>query len=166
MKEIFKDVMKYESMYQVSNLGRVRSMKRKGVLNDRILKQGKDANGYFLVNLSKDGIQKSFKVHQLVAVAFLNHVPDGYKSLIVDHIDNNKLNNKLDNLQLTTARNNTSKDAIGTSIYTGVSWYKKTNKWMASISINGKVKNLGYFYSEIDAHNKYKDILESLKDFN
>ena len=161
-EEIFKTVKGYEGQYEVSDLGRVKSLKRRNA-GERILKGSIDFNGYTNVTLHKDRKQKSRTVHQLVAEAFLNHTPNGYKGLIVDHGDNNRLNNRLDNLFLRTARENTSKDKKGgTSIFTGVSWDKKSNKWRAEIRINVKRKYLGLFKCELKAAEAYNLALKQL----
>ena len=141
--------------YQVSNLGRVKSLKWG---KERILKQVVDGNGYLIVNPNS----KTKKVHKLVAEAFLNHKPDGY-NVVVDHIDNDKLNNRLDNLQLISARENCSKDQKGySSKYIGVHWDKSTEKWFSSIQINGKQKYLGRFTNELDASEAYQTALSNL----
>lgn len=168
MKEIWKDIPEYEGYYQVSNLGNVKSVSRIVYRKDgkiqtfkeRILKPAKSKN-YLCVILYKNKIRKNIKVHQLVAMAFLNHIPCGHK-IVVDHIDNDKLNNKVENLQLTTNRHNTSKDKKGTSKYTGVCWRKARQKWRARIAINGKLKHLGYFENELDAHEAYQDKLKEI----
>jgi hypothetical protein len=104
--EVWKDVPNYVGLYKVSNIGRVKSAINGFI---RVLKPGVDGRGYYTVALTKSGKAKTFKVHQLVAMAFLNHVPCGY-ILVVDHIDNNKLNNNLENLQLITQSENCTKD--------------------------------------------------------
>ena len=158
MEEVWKSIKGYEGFYEVSNLGRVKSFK--GV-NERILKTC-ISNGYEKVNLSKDCKPKSFRIYILLAIAFLNHNPNGY-SIIVDHIDNNKLNNNLENLQLITSRENSSKDRKGfTSKYTGVSWCKTGSKWRSSICINGVKKSLGSFINELEASNAYQTALKGL----
>tara|TARA_R110002050_G_C8577260_1_gene483283 strand:+ start:32 stop:514 length:483 start_codon:yes stop_codon:yes gene_type:complete len=155
--EIYKDIKGYEGMYQVSNLGNVKSLKRKGCLKDRMLKGTINNLGYSVYNFS--GKQK--KTHQLVAIAFLNHTPNGYNGLVVDHIDSNRLNNELSNLQLISQRLNTSKDKKNcSSKYTGVCWCKRSSKWLSSIRIKGKSKSLGYFTNELDASNKYQEALK------
>ena len=119
MKEIWKDIESYEGLYQVSSLGRVKSLKYN---KQRILKTPSDAYGYSVCNLSLNGKQKIFKVHKLVAIAFLNHTPNGH-NMVVDHINNLKIDNRLENLQLTSQRENTSKDKKkGSSKYVGVYW--------------------------------------------
>ena len=163
MKEIWKDVLGYEGLYQVSDYGNVKSLSRtitKGnityVTKDKILKQSVDSVGYPYVNLSDYKKQKTFRIHQLVAVAFLNHTPDKHKGLVIDHIDGNKLNNMTTNLQLITNKENTSKDRKNkTSKYTGVSWHKQSNKWLAQFRENGSVKYLGTFETEEEARDAY-----------
>ena len=169
MEEIFKDVKGYEGLYQVSNLGNVKSLERfindgKGglrVLRERFLKAGASKTGYYTVALHKNKVQKSFNVHQLVAIAFLNHVPDGHY-IVVDHIDENTLNNRFDNLQLITNRENRVRSinkSKTSSQYVGVCWAKASNKWLSYIKINGKTKHLGLFTDELDAHEAYQKAL-------
>jgi hypothetical protein len=158
-EEIFKDVKGYEGLYQVSNLGRVKSLKYN---KERILKLIPDAYGYYRCNLCSNGKPKQFNVHILVAMAFLGHKSNGYK-IVVDHIDNNEKNNRLDNLQLITHRENISKDIKGcSSKYVGVTWNKAKSKWQAQIMINGKLKYLGYFTNEIEAAEAYQLTLKNL----
>ena len=95
-------------------------------------------------------------------MAFLNHTPNGNK-LVVDHINDDKTDNRLDNLQVVTQRINTCKTQDRyTSNYKGVSLYKRTNKWISKININGKLIHLGYFNCELSAalayQNKIKEI--------
>jgi hypothetical protein len=158
MQEIFKDIPDYEGIYLVSNLGNVKSLK---FGKERILSKGLDGHGYYNVTLFKDGNPKTFTIHQLVAMVFLNHKPNG-NTIVVDHIDNNKLNNRLDNLQIISQRKNTSKDKKGTSKYTGVYWYKNRCKWRAEIKILGKIKYLGCFETELDAHLSYQNALKQI----
>lgn len=100
MEEKWKDILGYEGLYQISNLGRVKSLERTDSLNriveEKILKPRKDKGGYLMVNLSKDGKLKTFKVHRLVALHFLPN-PNNYTE--VNHIDENKENNAVSNLE-------------------------------------------------------------------
>jgi hypothetical protein len=170
--EEWRDVPGYEGLYQVSNLGRVKSLPKSGSggHNGKLLRMncvGKIGKSYLAVILSKNKKTKSFKVHKLVAMAFLNHKPDGTHKLCVDHRDNDKLNNKLENLQLITARENTTKDKKeGTSKYLGVSWKKNANKWKAQIEINRKVIHLGQFLKEEDASKVYQLALKNIDLFD
>jgi hypothetical protein len=161
-KEIFKDIPNYEGTYQVSNLGNVKSLGNEKTRKERILKPADNGHGYYRVNLCKEGKKKTMKVHVLVAMAFLNHNPDGTHRICVDHINNNPLDNRVENLQLISQRENTSKDKKGSSKYTGVSWHKRHNKWMVSIAINGKSKHLGYFTDEYEAHLTYQNKLNEI----
>jgi len=159
-KEIWKGIPNYDN-YEVSDLGRVRSLDRVGSdgrrLKGKVLRVHNCFKGYRRVT-----IKVSTKyVHQLVAMAFLGHVPNGH-SLVVDHIDNDKLNNKPSNLQITTPRHNTSKDRVGTSNYTGVSWAKTKNKWVSRIRINGRLIYLGYFINELEASKAYQKKLKEI----
>jgi hypothetical protein len=157
--EIWKDVIGYEGSYQVSNLGRVKSLKCN---RKKILKLSINSVGYLRVNLCKNKRSVNRTIHQLVAESFLNHVPNGYK-LVVDHINNNKLDNRVDNLRITTNRENTYKIQFNySSKYKGVCWHKKNNKWISRISINGKNKTLGCFVNEFDAHLAYQTALNTL----
>ena len=132
MQEIWKEVKGYDGIYEVSNLGNVKSVDRivlnKGkypfLKNGKIIKKRISTTGYYIITLCKNGVVKTFEVHKLVAMAFLNHKPNGHK-LVIDHIDNNPLNNNLTNLQIISNRKNTSKDK--TSKYNGVYFRKKTN---------------------------------------
>ena len=113
--EIWKDIKNYEGIYLVSNLGNVKSIGRNiskimfGGKNssyfrkERILKPGY-LRGYQHVSLCKDGNIKIFKVHRLVANAFINNLEN---KLQVNHKDGNKSNNKVENLEWVTAYENT-----------------------------------------------------------
>jgi hypothetical protein len=171
-KEIWKDVKGYEGLYQVSNLGSVKSLKRTVNVNksklctkvvfERILKNGINSSGYYNLTLCKNGSQKTRLVHQLVAIAFLGHTPNG-QNLVINHIDFNKLNNNVENLVIITQRENANKKHLNhSSKYTGVCWVKKSKKWVSSIAVNGKSKTLGYFDSEKDAHLVYETKLKEI----
>ena len=110
MVEVWKDIVDYEGKYQVSNMGRVKSLvDRWGRKREMILKLSvNNKNGYVQVNLHKDSKQKTYRVHKLVALAFV----DGYEEgLVVNHIDECKDNNVWTNLEwVTTTYNNTYND--------------------------------------------------------
>jgi hypothetical protein len=110
---------------------------------ERILKQFK-SNGYYTVTLMIDKKKIPYSIHRLLGIYFLGI--DKNSDCVIDHIDNNKTNNCLDNLQITTSRINTSKDQKNkTSKYTGVSWKKENERWMVHIAINNNRIHLGYF---------------------
>ena len=95
MREEWKDIEGYEGMYQVSNLGNVKSLNYRRTGKERILK-GRDVKGYLRVGLWKDGENKDYLIHRLVGQAFLenpNNLP------ILNHKDENKYNNCVQNLE-------------------------------------------------------------------
>ena len=96
MKEEWRDIQGYEGKYMVSNLGRVKSLNYNRTGKERILKARKDGCDYLQVQLYKEGKGKNYLVHQLVATVFCEN-PEGYTEL--NHIDENKLNNRADNLE-------------------------------------------------------------------
>ena len=164
MKEQWKDIPGYEGKYQVSDQGRVKSLDRtivrstgvKHKIKGRILKPSNPTTDYPTVSL---GLNNPKKVHQLVAEAFLDHKPCGHQ-LVVDHIDHDKTNNKLENLRLTSQRENTSRRKTkGSSKYTGVCWDKHAKQWKVAIRVDGKRKYLGYFKDELEAAQAYQDAL-------
>ena len=96
MEEIWKDISGYEGLYQVSNLGRVRSFSKFDKASGHILSQQITPEGYPKVTLSVGGKRKHRKVHRLVAESFLDKTDE---SFIVNHIDGNKSNNSVLNLE-------------------------------------------------------------------
>ncbi|MCQ2163589.1 MAG: NUMOD4 motif-containing HNH endonuclease [Bacteroidales bacterium] len=102
--EKWKDIEGYEGKYQVSTLGRVRSLNyiRKGMISE--LRQGRGKKRYNKVVLYMDGKPKTYYVHRLVIQTFLGQAPEGKPC--VDHIDGNFLNNKLSNLRYVSYKEN------------------------------------------------------------
>ena len=147
--------------YEVSTEGEVRSLNynRTGkvkIMKPRMLKK------YLVVKFSIRDKYKVFRVHQLVAMAFLGHTPNG-NGLEVDHIDNNKLNNRLDNLQIITNRANISKSyALTRDLPTGVSYDKKRNLYRARIGIEGKQIFLGRHRTAEEASAAYQKALKEI----
>lgn len=145
-----------DNRYQVSSFGRVKSYV---YFKERVLKAYKNRKGYLTVDIYRNKQRYSIQVHQLVAIAFLNHKPCGM-DIIVDHIDGNILNNHLSNLQLTTNGENVRKQRKrpnATSKYVGVSFCKLSNKWKAQIQINKKKKHIGLYKSQLEAINAYQN---------
>lgn len=177
-EEIWKAVPNYEGIYEASTHGRIRSLdreitdKRAGVrrIKGRILKTENKVNGagYQGISLCNSGIKEDFSVHQIIAQTFLEHEPKGYEK-VVNHIDGDRLNNKVENLEVVTARENTTvkfkdRDEVLTSSYVGVCFDKDKKRWLAAITVGGKQIHLGYHKVEIDAHNAYQKALKAVVD--
>lgn len=127
MQEIWKDIDNYIGKYQISNLGRVKSLPRNGTIcSERILKIQKDRKGYSYVSFHK----KKFKVHRLVAQAF---IPNPTNKPEVNHIDENKENNIVENLEW-----NTSKENIAHSFKIGL----RKNVDLKKVSQYARLKNI------------------------
>ena len=158
-KEEWKPIPNYEGLYEISSYGRVKSLRFNKEL---ILKLRIGTKHYQNVGLNKNKIRSTREIHQLVAEAFLNHKPCGLK-LVVDHINNNKLDNRVDNLRVITQRENTNRKHINSSSkYIGVCFDATNKKWKAAIRINGKQTYLGLFTEEYDAYLAYQNKLNSL----
>lgn len=112
VEEVWLDIEGYEGYYQISNKGRVRSLDRvvpcsrttSRKLRGRLLKLCPDSSGYIIIVLQKDGEKKSVKVHRLVATHFLDRIPG---KDIINHIDCDKTNNCVSNLEWCTPKENT-----------------------------------------------------------
>lgn len=103
MNETWKDIEGYEGLYQISTEGRVKSLNYNHTGKEKILKNKTGSRGYFNVNLSKDGKSKNINVHRIVATHFIPN-PDNLPQ--VNHIDENKQNNCVENLEWCTAEYN------------------------------------------------------------
>ena len=168
--ENWKDIPGYEGAYQVSDIGRVKSLSRtvnrsdgkELNLKEKILKTNDDGEGREKASLCLYGKMKTFRICQLMAIAFLNHIPNGMK-VVVDHIDGDKSNDKLSNLQLISSRENTSKDRWRTKkskLPLGVQKSGSTkNPFVSQIRINGKLKHIGMFKTIEQAAKAYESAL-------
>jgi len=133
--EIWKDVIGYEGIYQVSNFGRVKSL----IYSKKILKNNNCTNGYLFVNLFKDKKIKTALIHRIVYEAFTGVRSNRF--YVIDHIDNDKTNNNLENLQFISQRENSTKDKNGLTGESNV--YFNSNAYLIRLRINGKKYSLG-----------------------
>lgn len=163
--ENWKDVPKYEGLYQVSDYGNVRSLDRLLVYNNGRTQNRKGSNlkpalssNYLTVVLMNNAKRQTYGVHVLVAMAFLGHERCGHK-LVVDHINENKIDNKLSNLQIITSRSNCSKS---TSKKIKGAFEQPNGKWQSAISIKGKSIYLGQFDTQLEASIIYHNTLDQL----
>jgi hypothetical protein len=164
----------FEKVYRVSNFGRVKSIDRwvyKAIAGKEVLMKGKllsqcvDANGYYSVTFynTELKIKRPKEIHTVVYFSFHSKAVKK-KGFEVDHIDNNKLNNNVSNLQYIPCRRNSTKRSLNhpkTSQYSGVHWDKR-GYWNAQIKINSKSKSLGSFDDELDAHLAYLNAVKQL----
>lgn len=118
MDEIWKDVPEYEGIYQASNLGNIKSLNRetimetknqhckfkcKKIIKEKILKPKLTKDGYYELTLRKDGKQKFIRVHRLIAMTFIPN-PNNYP--VINHINHNRLDNRVENLEWCTVEYN------------------------------------------------------------
>jgi hypothetical protein len=150
MKEQFKTIPGF-SLYEVSDQGRVKSFQRCGKEPYRILKPGTNKGGYKVVIIKNDeGKLRGMNIHVLVAITFLSHVPER-GVVVVDHIDNNPSNNFLNNLQIISCRENSSKDRKSLGIY----HKKDVDKYVAS----WQGKYIGIYNTEEEARNEQRKFI-------
>ena len=103
MEEIWKDIKGYEGYYQISNLGRVKSLSRKYSPKERILKNQYDKDGYYEIGLTKNKKKQYFRVHRLVAQAFIFNIKNKPQ---VNHKNGIKDDNRVENLEWCTNQEN------------------------------------------------------------
>lgn len=155
--EIWKPVEDYENLYQVSNLGRVSNYRK-------VLKPFKNNSGYWVIDLNANRKRTKFLVHRLVAKAF---IPNVSNYPIVNHIDGDKNNNTVENLEwcnnsmnILHARrtglnpyNYPTKGLKlgGYSEYRGVGYDRSRGKWIGAVRVNGKNLEQTRFETEIEA---------------
>ena len=145
MNEVWMPVIGFESLYEVSNEGRVRSLPRK-TTRGKILKPSIDKDGYHRVNLVDGKISKFFRVHRIVAQAFIDNP---LNLPVVNHKDENKQNNRVDNLEYCTVEYNTNHN--GATIRRGLSQRRAINqfdldgnfiaRWSGAVEV---AQSLGY----------------------
>lgn len=163
MKEVWKPIKGFKKKYEISNTGKVKSMDMKlknrcsyWIKKGRILTELYDQRGYPMVHLCVEQRHITKRIHTLVWDAFGKRKRNGRK-LQVDHIDNNKLNNKITNLQLLSSRLNNTKKFNGRKLPTGVYERKDLEGFTSQIGLNGKTIYLGSFKTIKEAAGKYRE---------
>ena len=154
--EMWRKIQGYPN-YSVSTCGRVRND-----TTNRILKNRTHKDGYYTVGLWKNSKVKNFLIHRLVSLAFK---PNPDNKPFVDHIDNSKGNNHIDNLRWVTKSENGMNVRVqknNTSGTKGVTWHKQMKKWCAEIRHNKKKIHIGYYDNIEDAIEARKDKAKQL----
>ena len=162
--EIWKDIVGYEGYYQVSNLGRVKSLDRvitnkMGVMRNFkgfVKKLTPDANGYMTAGLCRNGKNTKCLVHRLVAEAF---IPNKEKLPFINHKDENKDNNHVDNLEWCTCEYNnrygTAPDRVRAKI-------RELGQMRAVVQLTLSGKKVNEYESISDASRKTGVILQNI----
>jgi len=120
-------------------------------------------NGYIQININK----KKYQLHRIIYKYFNEDwdITDTSHNNLIDHININPLDNRIENLRVATCSQNVrnqNKRKNCSSKYKGVCWDKECNKWLSAIRINNKTKHLGRFDNEEEAHLAYKKKYEEL----
>lgn len=149
--EIWRDIPGYEGLYQVSDLGRVKSLNYNRTGQEQILSPGKIRNGYLLVCLCKDRKRKMLYVHRLVWEAFNGPIPEGYDC---NHINEEKTDCRLANLNLMTRKENinwgTRNKRVGKALSKIVGQYTLDGIHICTwFSTRGLERELGYSHENI-----------------
>lgn len=163
MEEVWKPVVGFEEAYEVSDLGRVRSIDRvdargnsrtgRMLTNQRLSKRG-----YYLISFCKNGQQKTMSLHRVVAMAHI-HNPDNKP--FVNHKNEDTTDCRASNLEWVYPRENVSYSSKqSASRFVGVTKAYK-NRWQARIVVDGVRHWLGYFKTEEEAHKAYVNALST-----
>lgn len=144
--EVWKDVVGFEGLYQVSNKGNIYSVERRDSrgyrCGGRMLTPAYNSRGYLNVNLSKNGKSKTKKVHRLVAETFIPN-PKGF--LEINHKDENKSNNRVENLEWCTREyNNTYGTRIERTVQKQLKKVRAVNNETGEVVTFNSVKEAGY----------------------
>ncbi len=140
-----KDIEGFPNYQLVETLGDVEVYSK---LRNKYLKPGLDRCGYKMVSLNG----KSLSLHRLIALHLIDN-PNPEKFKVVDHIDNNRKNNKISNLRWVS----NSMNHVNSPNNVGYDWYKRDNKWRARIQVNNTRIHLGYFIEKADARKAFLD---------
>lgn len=156
--EIWKPIKDWEEHYQVSNFGRIKSVKN----NKNLIMSPANSHGYLQVCLKNKSTIKSYRVHRLVIAAFY-----GESDLQVDHINGVKTDNRLVNLRYVTPRQNITYAKEKSKLNDLMLGVKKVNdKYTSQIKIEGKTYHIGTFNSEKEAYESYIKSLHNWENCN
>lgn len=150
--EIWRKIEGFDYDYEVSNLGNVRCLNNKyrKSTNGLNFRQSKDLKGYMRVGLIKDGVTRTIKTHRLVAKYFLENYSE---ELTVNHIDFDKTNNKVSNLEMMTFSENVLHYQNSVNEIIGVKKHKNLGKYTVRVTHLGTRRYLGTYETEEEAKN-------------
>ncbi len=161
--ETWKAIPGYEGLYEMSTCGKVRTLNYRRTGKTQELKTN-IFGGYLSLPITNKEGRKLFRVHVLMAMTFLGHIPERH-NLVVDHKNNNRLDNRLENLQIITQRENLSKSSkLKRNLPTGVVYYNynNNNKFVAKCRVGKKNIHLGYYKTPEEASEAYQNHLKKL----
>jgi len=144
--EEWKDVAGYEGLYRVSTMGRIQGPRK-------ILRPGADGGGYLAVNLCKNGSQILTKVHRLVAEAF---TPNPDQKPEVDHINRDRTDNRVENLQWSTKRENMLNTHRHDRQQYGIYWVKLRSIYEVKFRVNKQMRHYGW-HTTIEEATRVRD---------
>lgn len=169
--EIWKDIIGYEGLYQISNLGRVKSIERVTTKGNgfnynvkEIIMKPYISFDYLNIKLCKNSVYKHFDIHRLISLHFIENKNNITSHNQINHRDKNPQNNDIENLEWISNRENSSHNKIGknlTSRFIGVSWEETHKKFRCRIQINGKQESIGESINEIDVAEVYLEFCKN-----
>ena len=168
MEEIWKDVIGYEGLYQVSSLGRVKGLEKKVTrsnrihsLKERMLDPYVGFHGYKMFNLVGNGKTRSVALHRIITETF---IPNPENKRTINHKNKVKIDNRIENLEWCSDRENVShavKDKKKHSKYIGVTWDITKSHWIVRVRMKGTRKFVGTFKNEDLAGKAYIQFLQN-----
>lgn len=163
MKTEWKPIKGFDGVYEISNVGEVKSHMGN---SERVLHPTDNGNGYLIIGLSKNKVCKNFYIHRLVAQEFLGEIPPG---MVVNHKDYNTKNNSVENLEIITQKQNVMysvknmekpRKSNPRSGYKHIRYKKKA--YEVAIDFKEKVYYVGRFSNLVDALNKREEMYEKI----
>lgn len=154
MIEEWKPITGYEELYEISNLGNIRSIPKQ-----TLIKGGIDNKGYKRIYFTKNGKRVVGFFHRIVLAEFF-----GKSDKMANHINRDRSDNRLSNLEYVSPRENVNHFQKSKYLTGARPANTKNERWQSMISINGKRTHLGMFATELEAHQAYLNKVKELGD--